>query len=416
MAKINIATELVREASRRLQQQTRQFGSVENNLSNLIRQVDGRIASRRNIGQRLEQAHRELQELKRIAGDLSPFIDWAMDRYEEAEHKIATMMPEDLKKGKKKSFWGSVGDGLVAAGKATWGFAQGLGDVVVDTVKGIGYMFAHPIETVKGIAYVATHPVESAKAIWTAIETSWNDEVVNGDSQSRGRFLGRVVGGITIGVAGTKGVDKLAKLSTTARLVPKPGGVRVVNNLNSPRTGVPNNSAIPRSRTPQNSLDMGRQHLTPNQRPASTNTKPARNEPDVPGVRKEATPKKDVGVEVSGNGTKWVDEAGNIKWPTNEGFAGTPKSQTLQPGTRIDRYGNETGSFVSPEGTPYGQRSLAPGTENKAYNVYEVVNPVEVKAGEIAPWFDQPGGGTQFKFDKSINELLDAGIIKKVER
>jgi len=51
---------------------------------------------------------------------------------------------------------------------------------------------------------------------------------------------------------------------------------------------------------------------------------------------------------------------------------GEPQVVTLQPGTKIDRYGYEGGSFVAPEGTPYEMRSLAPGTETKPYNVYEV--------------------------------------------
>jgi hypothetical protein len=46
---------------------------------------------------------------------------------------------------------------------------------------------------------------------------------------------------------------------------------------------------------------------------------------------------------------------------------------TLKPGTRIDRYGYDSGTFVSPEGTPYANRALEPGTETKPYNVYEVV-------------------------------------------
>jgi len=48
--------------------------------------------------------------------------------------------------------------------------------------------------------------------------------------------------------------------------------------------------------------------------------------------------------------SQWVDEAGNIKWPKNDGFAGTSENITLKPGTRIDRYGYEGGTFVSPEG------------------------------------------------------------------
>ena len=80
-------------------------------------------------------------------------------------------------------------------------------------------------------------------------------------------------------------------------------------------------------------------------------------------------------------------------WPPNRGFASAPVKQTLKSGTRIDRYGYEGGSFLSPEGTPYGARSLAPGSANKPYNVYEVLKPFNVDAGKAAPWFGELGGG-----------------------
>lgn len=86
----------------------------------------------------------------------------------------------------------------------------------------------------------------------------------------------------------------------------------------------------------------------------------------------------------------------------------------MQPGVRIDRYGGSTGNFVSPEGTPFEMRSLPAGSETRPYNVYEVVKPVEVQAGEIASWFDQPGGGIQYMFNLSIGELIEQGIIRKV--
>jgi len=113
--------------------------------------------------------------------------------------------------------------------------------------------------------------------------------------------------------------------------------------------------------------------------------------------------------------TGWKDNSGNIIWPNNDGFTGIPKEVTLQPGTRIDRYGYENGSYVAPEGTPYEMRSLAPGTENKPYNVYEVLKPLDAMGGEIISWFDQPGGGLQFKFSKSIQQLLEEEYLRRVE-
>ena len=103
-----------------------------------------------------------------------------------------------------------------------------------------------------------------------------------------------------------------------------------------------------------------------------------------------------------------------IKWPANGGFKGTPQKTILEPGARIDRYGLETGKYASPQGTPYNMRSLPRGTDKSPYSAYEVAKPVEVNSGEVAPWFGQPGGGIQFKFNKSIGELLEEGVLKRV--
>lgn len=87
----------------------------------------------------------------------------------------------------------------------------------------------------------------------------------------------------------------------------------------------------------------------------------------------------------------------------------------LQPGTKIDRYGSDFGSFTSSEGIPYKMRSVAPGTDLKPYSVFEVVKPINVKAGEIAPWFDESGGGIQYLLPNTVDELLDAGILRRIK-
>lgn len=110
----------------------------------------------------------------------------------------------------------------------------------------------------------------------------------------------------------------------------------------------------------------------------------------------------------------YYDKNGKPIWPSNDGFKGTPSTETLPVGTRIDRYGFTDGRFVAPEGTPYTQRSLPAGYNNKPYNVYEVAKPVEVLSGETAPWFFEQGGGTQYMFDTSIEDLLSQGILKQV--
>jgi RHS repeat-associated protein len=102
-------------------------------------------------------------------------------------------------------------------------------------------------------------------------------------------------------------------------------------------------------------------------------------------------------------------------WPPNRGFLGTPKTETLQKGTLIDRYGSEYGSFVSPKGTPFEMRALPLEAKQKPYSVYEVIKPIDATSGKAAPWFGQPGMGTQYEFNKSIKDLINEGVIRRVK-
>lgn len=72
----------------------------------------------------------------------------------------------------------------------------------------------------------------------------------------------------------------------------------------------------------------------------------------------------------------------NWNWPEKLGFAEEPVKTTLPVGTRLDRYGEPSGSFLAPKGTPYGERALAPGAKAEKYYEYEVVKPLPVMQGK----------------------------------
>jgi RHS repeat-associated protein len=94
-------------------------------------------------------------------------------------------------------------------------------------------------------------------------------------------------------------------------------------------------------------------------------------------------------------------------YPPNNGFLGEPVRTTLQPGTMIDRVGGSGISrFFSPVGTPLGARALPPGAATHALRTFEVVKPVEVDAGRIAPAFGELGLGIQFRTTLTLGELL----------
>ncbi len=105
---------------------------------------------------------------------------------------------------------------------------------------------------------------------------------------------------------------------------------------------------------------------------------------------------------------------GEILWPANNGFAEYPNEIVLKQGTIIDRYGSDFVTYVSPDGTPYEMCALAPGTELKPYSRFEVLKDIKVEAGEISPWFDEPGGGTQYRLPETVDDLIDGQVLRRI--
>jgi len=101
-------------------------------------------------------------------------------------------------------------------------------------------------------------------------------------------------------------------------------------------------------------------------------------------------------------------------YPPANGFAGATTRQFLMPGQTIDRFGGSGASrFFSPTGTSEAARALPPGTAGQPLRTFEVVKPFEVDSGTVAPWFSQPGGGTQFRTPVPLETLLKRGILRE---
>lgn len=118
---------------------------------------------------------------------------------------------------------------------------------------------------------------------------------------------------------------------------------------------------------------------------------------------------------------KWYDpETGELRWPPNDGFAGEPVEEVLDPGTRIDRYSgftgvDDSGNYLSPQGTSFEARALPYDPARQQYAVYEVIEPLTVQSGPAAPWFDQVGGATQYMTDANVGELVESGALRMVD-
>ncbi|BBZ61991.1 glycohydrolase toxin TNT-related protein [Mycolicibacterium monacense] len=116
------------------------------------------------------------------------------------------------------------------------------------------------------------------------------------------------------------------------------------------------------------------------------------------------------------------DAHGNpdLVWPDAQahpqGFS-TPEARTptvLSPGETFDRFGPGFGQFGSPVGTAFPERALPPHSLEAGYHRYEVVRPVPIWQGSIAPAMGQPGGGVQYYFTQPIVDLVNAGYLREV--
>ncbi len=104
-------------------------------------------------------------------------------------------------------------------------------------------------------------------------------------------------------------------------------------------------------------------------------------------------------------------------YPPNNGLYNLMDSQPLKIGTLIDRYGHTSGTYFAPEGTPFSMRSLPSFAREKEYHVYKVIKEFTPETGLTASWFNQNGGGIQYRFIKdnkalSIKDMLGEYIIE----
>lgn len=98
----------------------------------------------------------------------------------------------------------------------------------------------------------------------------------------------------------------------------------------------------------------------------------------------------------------------------------------LPAGTVLGRFGSPYGAYLAPDGTPFAQLSLPPESALKPYYQYVVKDPnllprgYHIEQSEVAPWFHQPGGGTQYRVigpdgkDAPVDALLDSGYLGDV--
>lgn len=126
-------------------------------------------------------------------------------------------------------------------------------------------------------------------------------------------------------------------------------------------------------------------------------------------------------------GDEWYRDDGSLRWPVVDrenkirtDIIGDPEDVVLEPGFRLDRIsGNpsemDRGHHFADWDTPYEELSLPYDEAAKKRISYEVIKPLPVEKGKIAPFFDQKGGGNQYvsKGGMTIEELTFEGYIRE---
>lgn len=388
MAKIDININNVKSMNPRLKYISLELKDVAHQLASVKSSIDHRILQRTGVDIQLNNAVNSLQELEQKVNNIHKFVEFAMNRYIQADRKIvSSIIQED-----DKTIWDQIAEAFNTANEVVWGFRKGLLDTVVSTVEGLWEMVTHPIDTFNGLVHVVKHPIQTGKAIWESIETSWNNDVVNGDAESRSHWFGRAFGEVALAVVGTKGIDKAAK------------AVKAAATSSKVKAGSFGDMMNPDDLTRYERFwDYADHSINPEDRVKITHwSRP----PSGSSYSKNKT--------VYDNPSYFDQTNGDVIYPgTNgdpniNGFVnGKFETIIMEKGTKIDRYGNNgSGRYFSPYGDSFESRALPPFMKEAPYEVYEVVSPFEVKTGPIAPWFDQPGMGTQFFTDSVIKDTM----------
>lgn len=106
---------------------------------------------------------------------------------------------------------------------------------------------------------------------------------------------------------------------------------------------------------------------------------------------------------------RFMDGTGYL-WP---GDADPARPVMLEPGTHLDRFGDQHGRVFAEDETLFSMRSQPPD-QVTAYRRYRVVRPLPVWRSVTAEWFGQPGGGVRFRAVLGADELVTLGFLADV--
>ncbi|WP_052948087.1 HNH endonuclease [Aneurinibacillus tyrosinisolvens] len=226
MGKIQINPELMKQLEQELEKQADSVKAIAGRLRyefNGLREVYPEIEST-YAGELFYLLQREMNYYQQTITEASNTVEKTVHEFEQADAvALALAMGETpLEQWNRQN--GSLGNDGFSIGDVLSGIWDGAGKAVGNTVDGIVQLVTHPLDTLEGLGNAIAHPVDTASLMWNALETSWQRDVINGDAHSRSQWFSYALTQVGIGLIGTKGADKIAKLSKGARFPMSPLG------------------------------------------------------------------------------------------------------------------------------------------------------------------------------------------------
>jgi hypothetical protein len=138
------------------------------------------------------------------------------------------------------------------------------------------------------------------------------------------------------------------------------------------------------------------------------------------------------GYQPADPGPEFTNADGSLHYPDDSlpghvyAIPGTVTEAHLPPGTVIDRFGYPAGGWLGAEGVPFAERALPPDSAFKPFYRYVVDDPTalppgwQIEQSLAAPWFNQPGGGMQYRIidefgqTASVIDLVKSGYLKRI--
>lgn len=326
--------------------------------------------------------------------------------------RVVTVLQSRADEAPEQSMWADIGDAFGAAFDFVVDFGQGLWDVASGTAEFLWAISPH---------HLITDPEGYAKtweALGQTMVSAFEDPIgfakqmvgwehwQNGEP---GRALGNIVGNILspTKAAGALGKAGRADVDTSSRAHDGPVGPRYLDDSNIDYT-TPDGKAIPTRDLQHPAGDLVDPRLADVDRLDRGDLLPGRSK-ESPQVQNLTRDYKNMDPDPNTMG--WPD---SDKYPDGFSSPSDRRPAVLEPGTKIDRFGDPDGRFVSPKDVPYHERGLPPGNLDAGYHTYRVDKEIPVWAGTAAPAQGMPGGGTQYLSPYTIEQLIAGKYITEV--